>query len=587
MCTQESRERVVQTTMRLTHTTIQPLPLPQRTNRRSQRRRKSTASIESTDTIYFTYVVIGGGVAGTEAAKKLIALSSSCPSNTVALITPSFISDTLDKETLTPHCQHFGILLKNVDSFSAEYPQCTIISEYVVSIDHAAQYVTLSSGQIVSYGKLCIATGASPKLLAVHPLVKGIRDRHSAAIFETAINKSRRICVVGNGAIALETVGCLLRQQKCQLLWVSKQTNSTHVGSSFFDPGAGEFLCAMNLMNLEHNNFSPDSFCSLSTSTGTTCNHELPQLEHSGLEWVYVSTESKLDYQNNHRYDCGLGPTFKQYLHKQQQKTSSSSTSMVREYGTTIHAISNPIQRNDNTEFAYVWLTCGNIYACDLIISAIGVVPNLAFIHLNKYFTNRIDKDDGGLIVNAQDLCVAPNIYAAGDCTTITSKQEHWFQMRLWSQARAQGHHAAMVMSDTADMHSLFHYDEIFVHHTTFWGWKVFLIGKFNQVSIEDVQVQEEKVLPSVLSGSDTNKVNVDTITMGDGDQADIVQVLVRRSENEFCKLVLKENRLIAAVLVGNDMENAETFENLILNGTDVSGIDLLNAQVDLADYFD
>ena len=64
-------------------------------------------------------------------------------------------------------------------------------------------------------------------------------------------------------------------------------------------------------------------------------------------------------------------------------------------------------------------------------------------------------------------------------------------------------------------------------------------------------------------------------------------QVLVRRSEDEFVKIILENNRVVGAVLIGKDMEDAETFENLILNEIDVRGIDLLNNQLDLADYFD
>jgi pyridine nucleotide-disulfide oxidoreductase domain-containing protein 1 len=53
-------------------------------------------------------------------------------------------------------------------------------------------------------------------------------------------------------------------------------------------------------------------------------------------------------------------------------------------------------------------------------------------------------------------------------------------------------------------------------------------------------------------------------------------------------KIILENDRVVGAVLMGKDeMENAETFENLILNRTDVKGIDLLNSQVDLADFFD
>ena len=42
-------------------------------------------------------------------------------------------------------------------------------------------------------------------------------------------------------------------------------------------------------------------------------------------------------------------------------------------------------------------------------------------------------------------------------------------------------------------------------------------------------------------------------------------------------------------MLVGEGTEMAETFENLILNQIDVSpyGVDLLNPEIDIDDYFD
>lgn len=43
----------------------------------------------------------------------------------------------------------------------------------------------------------------------------------------------------------------------------------------------------------------------------------------------------------------------------------------------------------------------------------------------------------------------AAGVFAAGDCCTVApgSAALHWFQMRLWSQARLMGCHAAAAMS--------------------------------------------------------------------------------------------------------------------------------------------
>ena len=54
----------------------------------------------------------------------------------------------------------------------------------------------------------------------------------------------------------------------------------------------------------------------------------------------------------------------------------------------------------------------------------------------------------------------------------------------------------------------------------------------------------------------------------------------------EYIKLVMREGRLLGAVLIGEtDLE--ETFENLILNQMDLSHLNLLEPSVDLEDFFD
>ena len=80
------------------------------------------------------------------------------------------------------------------------------------------------------FGKLCVCTGGRPKLIAHHPLVFGVRDTEvcadtplvparvrslmvlrvtrfqSVAALRRKVGTARRVCVVGNGGIALEAV---------------------------------------------------------------------------------------------------------------------------------------------------------------------------------------------------------------------------------------------------------------------------------------------------------------------------------------------------------------------------------------------
>jgi pyruvate/2-oxoglutarate dehydrogenase complex dihydrolipoamide dehydrogenase (E3) component len=243
-----------------------------------------------------------------------------------------------------------------------------------------------------------------------------------------------------------------------------------------------------------------------------------------------------------------------------------------------------------------VWLSNGRVYECDLIISSIGVTPNVAYLQNPVRFLD--PSGDGGVVVHADDLQVVPGVHAAGDCACVTSGSKHWMQRRLWSQARSQGRLAAMQMTDTADIH---YYGgggggagtsfELFAHHTNFFGKDIVLLGQFNRVDVEEsgrhgevveevVEEVVDKVVDKVVKSGDSCREN-------ERSKKDDIEVLVRRSNNEFVKVVLENGRVIGATLLGQDMEDAETFENLIMNEIDVSGIDLLNPQVDLADYFD
>lgn len=202
----------------------------------------------------------------------------------------------------------------------------------------------------------------------------------------------------------------------------------------------------------------------------------------------------------------------------------------------------------------FVELSNGKIYGCDFVVSATGVVPNVQpFLTGNKFTV----ASDGGIIVDEQMRTSVSNVYAAGDvCTAGWNFATHWFQMRLWTQARQMGAYAARCMSShlCGEEVTLDFCFELFEHVTRFFGYKVILLGLFNG-----------------------QKLNKD------------YEIMLRVTKGlEYIKLVMKEGKLNGAILIGEtDME--ETFENLILNQMDLShlGEELLNPNVDVEDYFD
>lgn len=203
----------------------------------------------------------------------------------------------------------------------------------------------------------------------------------------------------------------------------------------------------------------------------------------------------------------------------------------------------------------FVELTNGRVYGCDLIVSAIGVVPNAEPVIKGNHLEIGAD---GGLLVDEQMLTSADDVYAAGDvCSVGWKTSELWFQMRLWTQARQMGIYAGLCIAAQVRRSNpqLYFNFELFTHVTTFFGFKVVLLGLYNGQKLEPSQYQT------------------------------MVRVTPHK---QLVKVVTRDNRMIGAILVGEtDLE--ETFENLILNGIDVSpfGEHLIDDTVDIEDYFD
>lgn len=134
----------------------------------------------------------------------------------------------------------------------------------------------------------------------------------------------------------------------------------------------------------------------------------------------------------------------------------------------------------------YVCLTNGECYGVDFVISATGVDANLnlascacpiATTSSTSSLKTAPADEGGGLVVNELMQCSRPEVYAAGDCAYAgwVPKAPHWFQMRLWSQARQTAFQAAksMFYHNLGDEVPLDFSFEIFTHITHFFGYKV------------------------------------------------------------------------------------------------------------------
>eukprot|EP00775_Hariotina_reticulata_P012612 gene12612-12742_t len=206
------------------------------------------------------------------------------------------------------------------------------------------------------------------------------------------------------------------------------------------------------------------------------------------------------------------------------------------------------------------WLSTGEEVGVDLLVQAIGVQPATAWL------PGAVQRaPDGGILVNRHLESSVPGVFAAGDCCTVHPQQQacHWFQMRLWTQARLMGCRAAAAMAELDDVDALDFNFELFTHVTRFLGKKVVFLGLYNGQKLQQEPVQDITMYTRVLDEENPEKAT-------------------------FVRVLLLRGRLQGAVLIGEtDLE--ETFENLILDGLDLStfGPELLDPDIELDHVFD
>lgn len=464
-----------------------------------------------------TFVIVGGGIAGISCAEGLAFL---CPEKTVILITASpLIKAVTNIVHLTKTLCQFNVKELEADKYADSHPTISMCQDEVTSVDTEQCIVTTAAGKQINYDKICICTGAAPKLIADNnPFVLGIRDTESVQQFQGRIKNARRIVVVGNGGIATELVH---EVEGVEIIWAIKDK---HISATFVDPGAAQFFQSKLLRN------------------------EDKKMDEAVTVKRLKFTVDKTEHEKDTSSGAALGPDW----HASFNIHGNYDTSKVTvEYETEVKDITTSASDDEGWP-VYIHLTNGKVYGCDFIVSATGVVPN------TSAFAGKLDiAEDGGIKVNWKMETSAPNVFAAGDvCSTTWEPADHWFQMRLWTQARQMGMYAAKCMA-AAVAHEQVIQDfcfELFSHVTRFFGYKVVLLGLYNGQSLNS----QYEILVRVTKGM------------------------------EYVKLVMKDGKMQGAVLIGEtDLE--EMCENLILNQLDLSayGEELLNPNIDIEDYFD
>ena len=471
------------------------------------------------------FLVVGGGIAGVSCAELLATLA---PHASITLVTSGpMVKAVTDFSHLTKLLATFNVVEQSGEEWGKQHGGVRVVRGNLVALDPDSRTAEVDGVGLVHYGRVCLCTGAQPKLALQHPLVLGVRDVQSVVELQTRLATASRVLVLGNGGIATELVHEL---EDVEVVWAIKDNS---INSTFVDPGAGEFL---------KSRLEGDS----GKSKGAT-----RRMRYS-VRGEEVQGGS------------ALGPDWHQGL---DARGTGGSKRVAVEHGVTLERLLEPPDLvvkelkphtppgwSDGKDKwpVYALLSSGLVYGCDFVVSATGVIPG------GELFKSVLKVDsDGGVVVDEVMRTSKERVYAAGDLASPGwTLAAHWLPMRLWTQARQTGMQAAVAMVADArgeDVTQDFCF-EMFAHVTKFFGFKVVLLGLFNGQKLD----RQYDILLRTTPGL------------------------------EYVKVILKEGRMQGALLIGEtDLE--ETFENLILNQLDLTsyGEDLLDPDIDIEDYFD
>jgi hypothetical protein len=201
------------------------------------------------------FLVVGGGVAGVSCFLELVRVCS--PADTITLVSAGPIvrvASVLSRagRTLESLCvadTALGDFLASAGALRGPgSPNLRALLGEVYSIDVDARMAFLAGGggggapaAAEPFDRLCVCTGAVPRVLFEHPLVCSVRDGDSVAALRGALRGARRALVVGNGGIALGLLSEAAALPPCELVWAAREP---YIGGTFLSAGASDFLLA-------------------------------------------------------------------------------------------------------------------------------------------------------------------------------------------------------------------------------------------------------------------------------------------------------------------------------------------------------
>ncbi|CAK9290943.1 unnamed protein product [Gordionus sp. m RMFG-2023] len=567
----------------------------------------------------YDFIVVGGGIAGVTCAEYI----ESQKYNTLILTSHPLLKTICNFMKLTKHIESFDVVEENYIEFKSKHHRIDIIIDSVLIFNHIQKTITTASNKTFKYLKsLCICTGSQPNIISPqiylqnnlidknifdklsNSYIISLRDTSSVHELKIFLKHAKRVLIIGNGGIATELVYKIV---DCQIIWVIKDES---IAKKFLSPGASDYIISKYINQEEYeksDNFYKNQYKKYSPTGDRTISQHEQIIPGSALgpNW-HINLELK-----GSNIDCKC-------IHK------PINVQIV--YNTEIDSIYITSQKHEGFPLN-VHLTNGQLYACDLIISATGVIPNSNTFKTEPTNLKLNPKDLNGILIDKHMMTNLADVYAAGDVCSIdpSNYSPNWFQMRLWDQAYHMGYLAAQNMTNPSnklepnqtnnflidhidtDFKDDFYF-ELFTHTTRFFDQKVILLGHFNPIlsdQYHDFKSHKSKV-------QQANQTGIEFMFRIESDQ--YIELVLSRSRESRLKFCEDETAILEAIdsktddisqAIGSINLNGplyirgailigetgleETIENLILNGTDIApfGQELLNPNIDIEDFFD
>lgn len=493
-----------------------------------------------------TIVVIGAGVAGVSCLQSLFLDYDAANANynkVILLSNTRIVKKIFDFRSTGRQLESFDVLesdnLDDLYSLVPEGLEFQFVMGFVQHIDSSNKTVLFIRGDDdqegnLPYDILCLCNGSKPRKLIenIRPEIDSkvivIRDTDTVKDLQDKLSQCQRLVIVGNGGISLELVA---KVTNCEKIWVVRDD---YIGCTFFDSGAAKFLL--------------DAFTSKTHDPDLSSQKPKTNPFHSASDKIQ-------NVEIDRFYGPALGPKWSENFELKGKCSGVKLVDII--YNDDVIDIRLDSNKVENQ--VKVITRNGSEIDCDLVVSAIGVIPN----NLEVYGSNDLKKSctDNGILVDSQMRTSVKDVYAAGDVASCDNwtHSKLWFQMRLWTQARQMGYYAGKcIAAHLADQDPSIYFNfDCFTHCTSFFGYKLVLLGRYNAQGV--TKHENMQVIVRVIPSKEYVKVLIDA-----------------------------DGRIVGAVLVG-DSGLEETVENLMHDGIDISHIkdQLLDDTVDIEDYFD